>query len=230
MGKRRHDLCGILPALPGYQAQVRTAVAVHHRLRHAAHQPARCEPLPYRAFRRRTCPLGYFRGECRTARLPLPGCETGYLSLPDLRRRGGDDRFRPADRQPEELPARRRRADRYLRDVPRRLRPGLHARAGRFHRYHRRCGRPDGHLPHLDARPRTAGPDRCGGLLLHGARAGDPAAYHARADQQEGAWHQDAYAAPGFEAGAYPLPADHRRDHLAAAAQCGPVGRVPHAG
>ena len=27
-----------------------------------------------------TCPLGYFRGECRTARLPLPGCETGYLS------------------------------------------------------------------------------------------------------------------------------------------------------
>ena len=81
-------------------------------------------------------------------------------------------------------------ADRYLRDVPRRLRPGLHARAGRFHRYHRRCGRPDGHLPHLDARPRTAGPDRCGGLFLHGARAGDPAAHHARADQQEGAWYQ----------------------------------------
>ena len=62
VGERRHDLCGILPALPGYQAQVRTAVAVHHRLRHAAHQPARCEPVPYRAFRRRTCPLGYFRG------------------------------------------------------------------------------------------------------------------------------------------------------------------------
>ncbi len=62
LGERRHDLCGILPALPGYQAQVRTAVAVHHRLRHAAHQPARCEPVPYRAFRRRTCPLGYFRG------------------------------------------------------------------------------------------------------------------------------------------------------------------------
>ena len=63
-----------------------------------------------------------------------------------------------------------------------------------------------------------------------GARAGDPAAHHARADQQEGAWYQNAYAAPGVETGAHPLSADHRRDYLAAAAECGAADRLPHAG
>ena len=67
-------------------------------------------------------------------------------------------------------------------------------------------------------------------LFLHGARAGDPAAHHARADQQEGAWYQNAYAAPGVETGAHPLSADHRRDYLAAAAECGAADRLPHAG
>ena len=35
-------------------------------------------------FAGRACPLGYFRGERRTAGLPLPGRETGHLPLPDL--------------------------------------------------------------------------------------------------------------------------------------------------
>ena len=47
--------------------------------------------------------------------------------------------------------------------------------AGRLDRYHRRCRRSDGHLPHLDAFARAAGPDRRRSLLLHGPRAGDPA-------------------------------------------------------
>lgn len=36
--------------------------------------------------------------------------------------------------------------------------------------------------------------------------------------------------APGVETGAHPLSADHRRDYLAAAAECGAADRLPHAG
>ena len=56
---------------------------------------------------------------------------------------------------------------------------GFSPEQSRFDRHHRRCGRSHGHLPHLDAGPRTAGPDRRSRLLLHGARAGHPAAHHA---------------------------------------------------
>ena len=76
--------------------------------------------------------------------------------------------FRSADRQSQEFPAGRCGANRHLRDVPRRLCDRILARTERFDRHHRRCGRSHGHLPHLDAGPRTAGPDRRSRLLLHG--------------------------------------------------------------
>ena len=61
------------------------------------------------------------------------------------------------------------------------------ASRGRFDRHHRRRRRSHVDLPDRDSGSRAARPDRRGRLLLHGPRAGDPAADHAHADHREGA-------------------------------------------
>ena len=68
---------------------------------------------------------------CRIARLSLSGCEARYLPVSDLHRCRCHDRFRPADRQPEEFHARCCCAVGYFRDLPGGLRVGLHSCSGR---------------------------------------------------------------------------------------------------
>ena len=152
-----------------------------------ADEPSRSEPLPYGTFCRGARPLGYFRRPGGTPRLPLSGREARHLSLPYLRGRGRHDRLRPADRQPQELPAGSRGAAWYFPHVHRRLCARVLARRGRFDRHHRRRRRSHVDLPDRDSGSRAARPDRRGRLLLHGPRAGDPAADHAHADHREGA-------------------------------------------
>ena len=104
--------------VPRHQTQVRTAAALHDRFRYAADQPAGSEYVPFRTVRRRTYPLGKFHPGCRIARLSLSGCEARYLPVSDLHRCRCHDRFRPADRQPEEFHARCCCAVGYFRDLP----------------------------------------------------------------------------------------------------------------
>ena len=59
--------------------------------------------------------------------------------------------------------------------------------AAQIGRHHRRRRRSHVDLPDRDSGSRAARPDRRGRLLLHGPRAGDPAADHAHADHREGA-------------------------------------------
>ena len=62
-------------------------------------------------------------------------------------------------------------------------------------------------------------PERRSRLLLHGARAGHPAAHHATAHQQARTCDPYAHAASGIENRAYPLPDHHLGRHRPAAAE-----------
>ena len=75
----------VLPALPGHQAQVRTAAAVHHRLRHAASPTCRVRTCYHsELFAGGQCPLGIASWQdAGLLDYTLPGCEAG-ASIPCL--------------------------------------------------------------------------------------------------------------------------------------------------
>ncbi len=156
-------------------------------------------------------PVGnlHFRGLAGRA---VPGRQAGHLPLPDLLGRGRHDRLWSPDRQPQEPAAGRCRSAGHLRHLCGRSFPEVYWSRSFLYRHHRRRGRPHGHLHHQPSGSPPPWPHRCGGLLLHGAGAGDSASHHEAADHRQGAEDQDEAAAPRLQDREDPVP--HHCHHL----------------
>ena len=155
----------------------------------------------------------------------------GDPAVPDLHGRRGHDGLRSPDRQSHELPARRSSSVRYFRRLFRRHRPGLQRQGRCRHLHHRRRGRPDLHLPVLQAGPDGAfGTDRRGCLLLHVPGPHYPAAHHARADHGQGEKDQDGAAPPRLQTREDPVPDRRHGRRLHDPAHHSAPGRYADAG
>ena len=136
------------------------------------------------------------------------GVEQRDVPAAHLRGHRGDDRLRPAPREPADDAAGRGRPVRHLRHAAARARPRLPAERGGVDRHHRRHRRADLDLRLEPARAAPARADHRLRLQLHGARAAHPAADHALAHHPARAAHPHAlHAADHLAADARPLPA-----------------------